>query len=161
MKKTFIFIIGVIFLISMISAYDFVGVKKCRMCHKGEKKGNVFEKWVKGPHANAFQKLKAKGEEKNPKCLACHVTGFNQDGYKLGADNAAKFEGVQCESCHGPGSDYKKLSIMKDKAKAMENGLLAVNEATCTKCHNKKSPDFKGFNYQEYLKKINHIYRKK
>jgi hypothetical protein len=29
---------------------------------------------------------------------------------------------------------------MKDNAKAMENGLLEVTEATCAKCHNDESP---------------------
>ncbi len=69
------------------------------MCHKGTKKGNVFEKWEKGPHAKAFETLKKKGEEKNPECLSCHVTGFYESVYKVGDANASKFEGVQCGCC--------------------------------------------------------------
>jgi len=162
MKKFILVIVGVLFVFSLAYAGDFtyVGVKKCKMCHKGEKRGNVFEKWEKGPHADAFGKLKD-ADKKNPECLACHTTGFNKGGYKIGDANASKFEGIQCESCHGPGSVYKKMSIMKDKKKSMENGLIEPTEALCKECHNKKSPDFKGFNYKEYLAKANHTYRKK
>jgi len=143
------------------ATYTYVGINGCKMCHKGASKGEVFEKWEKTPHAKAFETLKAKKEEKNPKCLECHVTGFGSTGYKVGDANAAKFEGVQCEACHGPGSAYKSLSIMKDKKQSMANGLIEPNEALCKKCHNPKSPTFKGFKFAEAVKKIDHNYRKK
>ena len=137
----------------MVYAGDFtyVGANKCKMCHKGASKGEVFEKWEKSSHAKAFETLKAKGEGKNPQCLGCHVTDVK----------AAEFEGVGCEACHGPGSAYKSISIMKDRQKAIENGLVIPNEATCKKCHNEKSPTFKGFNFNDFWKKIDHRYTKK
>jgi len=163
MRKLFLVIICVCFIFSLVHAGDFayVGVKKCKMCHKGEKKGNVFEKWEKGPHAKAFETLKKDGSDKKAECLGCHVTAFNKGGYKVDDADAAKFAGVQCEECHGPGSAYKKMSIMKDKKKSLENGLIEPNEALCKKCHNKKSPNFKGFDYKKYLEKIDHAYTKK
>ena len=162
MRKLFLVIICVCFVFSLVHAGDFayVGYKKCKMCHKGEKKGNVFEKWEKGPHSKALESLKKDGSEKKAECLECHVTAFNNGGYKVGDADAAKFEGVQCEECHGPGSVYKKMSIMKDKKKSLENGLIEPDEAICKKCHNKKSPTFKGFDFKEYLKKIDHTYTK-
>lgn len=156
--------LGVLFLLSLMSAGDFsyIGVKKCKMCHKGDRKGNVFETWESKAHAKAFESLKAKGQEKNPKCLECHTTAFNQGGYKLGDPDASNFEGVQCESCHGPGSVYKKMSIMKNREEALKNGLIDINEKTCTVCHDGSKCDHaKGFNYQEDLKKIDHTYTKK
>jgi hypothetical protein len=152
MRRFFLLAVCFMIVVSMVYAGDFtyVGAAKCKMCHKGAKKGEVFEKWEKGPHAKALETLKAKGEDKNPKCLECHVTDV-----KTAAD-----EGVGCEACHGPGSAYKSLSIMKDKAKAMENGLIEPTEAVCKKCHNEKSPTFKGFKYDEWAKKIDHTYRK-
>jgi hypothetical protein len=162
MRRLILIAVCFMVVVSLVYAgdYTYVGSKKCKMCHKGARKGEVFEKWEKGPHAKAFETLKAKGEEKNPKCLECHVTGFNAGGYKVGDANAANFEGVGCESCHGPGSAYKAMSVMKDKTKAMANGLIEPNEAVCTKCHNKNSPTFKGFDYTEYAKKIDHTYTK-
>ena len=64
-------------------------------------------------------------------------------------------EGVSCESCHGPGSAYKTATNMV-KAKAMGLGMIEPKEAVCVKCHNKESPNFKGFNYKEYADKIAH-----
>jgi hypothetical protein len=141
--------------------FTYVGAKKCKICHKGAKHGEVWEKFEAGPHAKAFETLKKKGEEKNPKCLECHVTGFNKGGYKVGDADAEKFEGVQCESCHGPGSAYKKKSIMESKDESIKNGLIIPNEETCKKCHNKNSPTFKGFDFKTYYKKIDHKYLKK
>ncbi|HLP59230.1 MAG TPA: cytochrome c family protein [Candidatus Deferrimicrobium sp.] len=163
MKKLILVSIWVMVIFSLVYAGDFqyVGVNKCKLCHKGEKKGMVFEKWEKSMHAKALDTLKAKGEDKNPKCLECHVTGFNEGCYKVGAANAADFAGVQCESCHGPGSEYKSMSVMKDKKLAMTKGLIVPNEAVCKKCHNPKSPTFKGFNFKEYAAKIDHTYTKK
>lgn len=159
MKKGIL--IGAVVLFSFSHFYAqmpvYVGAKKCKGCHSGPQKGNVYEKWEKAVHARALETLKAKGQEKNPRCLRCHVTGFNESGYKIGASNAVDFEGVQCESCHGAGSLYRKPNIMKDLQLSITNGLMLPVEALCTKCHNKDSPTFKGFNYNEAVKKINHI----
>ena len=65
-------------------------------------------------------------------------------------------EGVSCESCHGPGSKYFPNAIMKNSEKSMEKGLILPIEEVCTMCHNEESPHFKGFNFEEYVKKIAH-----
>jgi hypothetical protein len=78
----------------------------------------------------------------------------------------AVLEGVQCESCHGPGNLYRSVSIMSKKAyeadhegmhkKALEAGLVIPTEATCRGCHNEKSPNFKGFDFKVMSEKIKH-----
>jgi hypothetical protein len=163
MRNFIILVLSVVFIAGLVYSEDptYIGVKKCRMCHKGEKKGNVYETWNSKKHSTAFEAVKQKGEEKNPKCLACHATGFNKGGYKIDDPDASKFEGVQCESCHGPGSLYKKTSIMKDRAKALENGLVDINEKTCAGCHDGSEHAGGKFNYEEALKKIDHTYTKK
>jgi hypothetical protein len=140
--------------------FEFVGVRKCKLCHEMAKKGDTYWKWLNGPHARAFKTLKAMGEEKNPQCLECHTTGFNAGGYQVDNAGAIGLEGVQCESCHGPGSSYRRMHIMKDKQKSLANGLVEPTETVCIKCHNEKSPTFKGFNYKEAVAKINHRFRK-
>jgi excinuclease UvrABC ATPase subunit len=89
--------------------------------------------------------------------LKCHVLGKDIVDSELDA-TFDKTQGVQCETCHGPGSEYKKLTIMKDKQKAVENGLIlhTDKEAFCTTCHNSESPTFKGFNLDEMWAKIQH-----
>jgi hypothetical protein len=160
MKKGII--IAVAFLIASLLVAEkltYIGAKRCKKCHEGVQHKKVYEKWQNAAHAKAFKTLKAKGEDKNPKCLVCHVTGFNDGGYRLGASNAGDFEGVQCESCHGKGSLYLKRHTMKDIQLAVTNGLLIPIEVVCTKCHNKNSPSFKEFNYNEAIKVITHRYR--
>ena len=160
MRKSILLIISLLFLFSIVTSADYVGSKKCKMCHKGEKKGKVFEKWQESKHAKAFETLKKAGKEKDTACLECHVTGLNKGGFKVGDANASKFEGVGCESCHGPGSDYKKMSVMKNKAKSTAAGLLYPKEKDCKVCHDDtKCKAAKKFNYKAYMKKIDHKYR--
>lgn len=160
MKKGII-ILALVLISSMIFSEKptYIGAKGCKKCHEGSRNKNVYEKWQNAAHAKAFETLKAKGEHKNPRCLICHVTGFNDGGYQLGATDAADFEGVQCEACHGKGSLYLKRHTMEDIQLAINKGLLLPIEVLCTKCHNKNSPSFKKFDYNEAVKTITHRYR--
>jgi excinuclease UvrABC ATPase subunit len=138
-----------------LSAQDFeyVGAKKCKMCHNKPATGAQFTKWEEGPHAKAMESLNAE-EAKNPACIKCHSTygSVDEDLIATLKDD----EGVSCESCHGPGSKYFPNAIMKDKAKSMEKGLIEPTEAVCKTCHNEESPHYKGFNFEEYVAKISH-----
>ncbi len=121
----------------------YVGVGKCKLCHLKE-----FKSWETTKHAQALSVLK-ENEAKDPKCVECHVTGYNKPQAE-GID----LSNVQCEACHGAGSNYKSMETMKDAAKAKAAGLITPNEETCKMCHNQRSPFFKPpFNYEEMLKK--------
>jgi hypothetical protein len=122
-------------------AHEYVGVGTCKMCHSGEAKGAIFETWSKTKHATAFANLPAEAK-KNTKCFACHTTGYGKPGgYDPASANAAKLEGVTCEACHGPGKDYKSMSVMKDKKQAMAAGLIAPDATTCKVCHEGAVPE--------------------
>ena len=144
------------------------------MCHKSAKRGNQYGKWLETKHAKAYEALKseaavkaAKGRgidkppSEAPACLKCHTTGYGADPSQFAASFKLE-DGVQCEACHGPGKDYKKKSIMKDREQAIANGLnpIKVEDGTaekwCVRCHNEESPNFKGFNFKEYFAKIKH-----
>lgn len=163
MKKTKLIATCLVFIFSLAYSGEirFASVNECFPCHFGIKKGLVYEKWKEGPHAKAFETLKTVGEEKNPQCLECHTTGFNAGGYQVSEPYASDFEGIQCESCHGPGAIYKTMSIMKNKKRALVNGMIDPTEDVCRKCHNKKSPGFIGFDYKKFYAAIDHVYRKK
>ena len=112
------------------SKYEYIGAKKCRMCHK---KDETYPTWEKTPHASAMDVLNEE-QQKNKECLTCHATGMDKKGNLLG--------GVQCEACHGPGSEYKSKKIMEDRELAIKNGLLIPNEETCVQCHDaEKAPE--------------------
>ena len=104
--------------------HEYIGVKKCKMCHK---KDGIFESWQATPHATAWDKLSA-DQQAQDEYKKFYTTGTTAKGELL--------TGVQCEACHGPGSDYKKKKVMKDRDAAVAAGLLIPNEETCKKCHN-------------------------
>jgi hypothetical protein len=112
----------------------YVGTKGCGMCHKGAAKGEVLEKWTASAHAKAFANIPA-DKKADKTCWACHTTGAGKGGYAPDAANAASLEGVGCEACHGPGSEYKAMPVMKDLAKAKAAGLVMPDEKTCLGCH--------------------------
>lgn len=147
--------------------HQYAGTKKCKMCHKGEAKGMIFEKWETGPHARAYTVLGEQhakdvytklGREGNPQedpaCLKCHVTGYGID--TLLTSNLAKDEGITCEACHGAGGDYWKKTVMENRDMAIENGMTADAKAVCIGCHNAESPTYKEFKFEEYWAKITH-----
>jgi nitrate/TMAO reductase-like tetraheme cytochrome c subunit len=97
----------------------------------------------------------AKPPQETAECLSCHVTGSGKPAEMFEA-TFKKEQGVSCESCHGPGSDYKDMKVMKDQTAAVAAGLILPDEKTCTGCHNEKSPTFKGFKFKEALAKVAH-----
>ena len=152
--------------------FEYVGVKKCVTCHKSEKQGKQKDIWEGSKHSQTFKELSSKeglakakklgvdDPTKSDKCLTCHAPEFNKKDLLQ-----AKFDieqGVQCETCHGPGSEYKKKKIMEDRDAAIANGLLIPDEKTCLNCHKKDNPEHKGtFDYKTAWEKIKHPTPKK
>ena len=171
-KKLFLLTLILVFVVAFSGiAQDkkskYVGVKKCVTCHKSEKQGKQKDIWKKSNHSKAYTQLtskeglakaKAMGIEdptKSEKCLSCHAPEF--DKKDLWQKNFKIEEGIQCETCHGAGSAYKKKKIMQDHAKAVANGLLETDEKTCLNCHKKDNQEHKGtFDYKKAWDKIKH-----
>jgi len=74
------------------------------------------------------------------KCKMCHKVEFESWSKTKHATGETKAE---CETCHGNGGDYWKMTVMKDPAAAKAAGLVAKPEkAGClAKCH--KAAEFK------------------
>ncbi|MBN1338848.1 MAG: hypothetical protein JXA03_05955 [Bacteroidales bacterium] len=169
LKKSMIFLLGLVFISGgalVAQDFEYIGATKCKMCHNKPATGEQYNKWLAGPHAKAMaslsnEKSKAYAKEHNiadptkeASCIKCHSTA---GGIDAGVNLGIKIEeGVSCESCHGPGSVYKTNVIMKDKAKALQSGLVEQSKEVCEKCHNKENPFHKPFNYAEYAAKIAH-----
>lgn len=133
--------------------YEYIGAAKCKTCHNKPSTGAQYKQWVGTKHATAMESLKG-DEREDPNCLKCHSTYGAVDEMLIATLKLD--EGVSCETCHGPGSGYKSNSVMKDREKSIEKGLIIPDEKLCKTCHNEESPHYKGFNYDEYLKKIAH-----
>ena len=127
-----------------VDASDYIGVTKCKICHKLQ-----FESWSGLAHAKAFERLKPE-EQGKAECLKCHATG-----------GSAEMPGVQCEACHGPGSEYKSMKVMKERDAAMAAGLVLPAEEVCTGCHTNAPHEVPAFNYAEAVKKGVHEHKEK
>jgi len=83
------------------------------------------------------------------KCKICHKVEFASWAKSKHGTATPK---VECEDCHGPGSQYKTMAIMKDKAKAKAAGLIEPTEKDCQACHDKRK--VKVENLADAMKKV-------
>ena len=143
---------------------EYIGADGCKKCHFTQ-----WMSWKKTEMAKAFDSLKpgeaaeakakhgleaTKDYTKDATCVACHVTGYGKPGgypaIEEGktwsaeeAERAKSMEGVQCESCHGPGSQtapFKKDNEQYKKADVLKLGMVEPNAENCAQCHNSKNP---------------------
>lgn len=128
----------------------YIGAQACAQCHDGPAMGHQFSKWRLSAHAAAYASLalpEAKtiaefsGIPEQPyqarMCLGCHSTASETEDWER-TEGFHLEDGLQCEGCHGPGSEYASAEIMKDRAKAMANGLRMPNKDSCMLCHRTK-----------------------
>lgn len=152
--------VAIVFVTSIFSQeFTYVGAGKCKICHKSEKRGNQFGIWEQSSHSQSFTVLSSeKAKERaadasvNSKCLKCH-SPLNEKAPEL------REEGIGCEVCHGPGSAYKNLSVMKSKEESVKNGLKAYDspefiKAHCLTCH--QNAHDKPFDFNASWEKIKH-----
>jgi len=152
---------GLMFLMTQqaVAAPELIGAPKCKACHRA-KTGDQWQIWTESAHARAFDTLASEKSKKiaadkglgdpqqEPACLKCHATRASLGGVVIINEKAnyTDAEGVGCEACHGPGSDYKSRKVMLDPEAARAAGLIM--NIGCRKCHNEESPTFKGFDFE-------------
>ena len=102
--------------------------------------------WGSDPN-KAHESLSAE-QLNDAKCNTCHtLLPFNSD---------KRFQGVQCEQCHGAGKVYHKDYVMRDKELARAVGLIVPKAAHCQGCHTADSPNIKPFDFDELWLRITH-----
>ena len=129
----------------------YVGVRECAACHGGMRIGNQYSQWLHSKHSQAYAAL-ARPESREiakisgllrqepqqaPICLGCHATAAHTEDWERDPDFRFQ-DGVQCEACHGPGSEYMAESVMRDPEAAMKAGLRMPGEQECRNCHIEK-----------------------
>lgn len=160
-------LIGVVLLPKTAEA-QYVGVKRCRLCHLPQ-----FKNWQETRMAKAFDLLKpgvaaeakrahkldpGKDYTSDANCVTCHVTGYGRPGGFLSLDKTPDLVGVQCEVCHGPGSGYLKPNLMSLQNKEYKRsdliaaGLVIPSAEACKTCHNDKNPFHKPFDFGSRLR---------
>ncbi|MGL5094335.1 MAG: multiheme c-type cytochrome, partial [Planctomycetia bacterium] len=138
---------------------QYVGSAKCAECHK-----KAFAKWSTTGHAHAMDTLVSKakpaGQQHNPDCVLCHVTGYEHTSGFQSIEKTPFLGGNQCENCHGPGKahsedkdNFQLIQRMRLDASSVE-GRKKVERQICQKCHDTdNSPKF---DFDAYWPKVAH-----
>jgi 2',3'-cyclic-nucleotide 2'-phosphodiesterase (5'-nucleotidase family) len=119
----------------------YLGVGSCMSCHSV-----AFDTYTQTAHARAYKTLSSQFVHRDTNCVGCHVTGWGELGgfsgtRRLGAP--VDLIDVQCEACHGPGTDHSRDGSYSQSA-----------VDSCVKCHTKEQdPDF---DFDKAWKKIAH-----
>ncbi|HEX9187790.1 MAG TPA: multiheme c-type cytochrome [Vicinamibacteria bacterium] len=125
----------------------YVGSRACAECHEGKAAGNQYSHWLASAHSKAWASLAtpeakamtrlsglADDPEKAPICLGCHATAADAEAWEK--DPGFRIEdGVQCEKCHGPGSEYMDEKVMRDPEASRRAGLRRFTKRDCAVCH--------------------------
>ncbi len=125
----------------------YMGARACGACHTGKSMGDQLGLWVHSKHSRAWAVLALpeagriaalSGLRQKPQeaaiCLGCHATAYNAEGWEKD-ENFRTEDGVQCEACHGPGSEYMTEAIMRNRDEAMKAGLRMPDDRFCQGCH--------------------------
>jgi len=98
----------------------FLGADLCVRCHQSE-----GEQWKSTSHSVAWKTLTDGGNDTKAECVGCHVVGYRKPGGFHSVADAPKLANVQCENCHGMGTQHESFA----------NPKKTVTEQTCVECH--------------------------
>jgi len=112
------------------SAGAYVGIGACQSCHVEQ-----FDVHAATAHARAYETLASRFVHHDTNCVGCHVTGYGQPGGFAGVrlrGSMTDLVDVQCEACHGPGSEHRR-----------DGSYRATAIQSCVQCHTpEEDPDF-------------------
>lgn len=128
----------------------FVGNQECAQCHQGAGMGYQQSLWWLSKHAKAYASLAMPEAKKiarlsgipvepqqSPVCLGCHSTSAESEDWER-EDGFRLQHGVQCEKCHGAGSEYMDESVMRSREASLAAGLIIPTKDDCMVCHIEK-----------------------
>ncbi len=98
----------------------FVGGDVCARCHTSE-----YAQWQTTKHALAWKTLVDQHKDSTPECVGCHVVGNRQAGGFTNGTDTPKLVNVQCENCHGMGTNHEAFAANPPR----------ITESTCIQCH--------------------------
>jgi Cytochrome c554 and c-prime len=114
-------------------AAQFAWAGACKECHS-----DIYNSWAKSKHANAIDRLSS--SEKQADCARCHTTGPDPKNPRA--------QNVQCEACHGAAAEHAANPF------SGVNPVKKPESDVCERCHNDKSPRFRGFVYSGMAKLV-------
>lgn len=147
-----------------ITAGTYLGIKTCTMCHSGAVGADRVTPWSKTGHANIFKEglNGIASDHYGASCLGCHTVGndaspkavnggfddvatqlkwtfptvLKPGNYEALPDALKNVGNIQCENCHGPGSQHASSGSKIQISVSMGSG-------DCGQCHMAGSHHFK------------------
>lgn len=144
-----------------VNAGTYMGINTCALCHSGGQAApNMVESWSQTRHATKLtREIDGLGSSHyGNNCISCHTVGFdtNTNAINGGFDDLAAQHGwtfpetltngnwaampqelknlsnIQCENCHGPGSEHAYSLGNTDKIS------ISWSTGNCGQCHDSK-----------------------
>jgi mono/diheme cytochrome c family protein len=145
-----------------ITGGTYLGVQTCAACHSGEFSGapSIYLTYTNTPHASMFTRAidGLVSSHYSKSCIVCHTLGYDTNSFAVngGFDDVALEYGwtfpsvltngnwaampaavqnlanIQCENCHGPGSQH-----LYSQGIVGNTNAISVNYAAgdCSQCH--------------------------
>ena len=127
------------------------GPRSARPAMTAPNMGHQTTRWLESKHARAYASLAAPEAraiaaisgvpiepQKSPLCLGCHATGAEAEATEMD-DTFSIRDGVQCEKCHGPGSEHADSWLAgNDPRSGPRVRLASPLGADCMNCHKDK-----------------------
>jgi hypothetical protein len=148
---------GTVTLTTTVTAGTYVGVKSCVTCHSGgNEKMNKSAAWSATAHASIFKEgvNGTNSDHYGSSCIVCHTVGYDATAGAVngGFDDIAaqvkwsfptamkegnwdavpealkNVSNIQCENCHGPGSQHATTGSKSTIS-------VTSNAGACAQCH--------------------------
>lgn len=117
----------------------FIGAALCTACHP-----EATAVWKQTKHPLAYESLVNAGRQYHLDCVACHVGLWQQPGGVCRVDQTSGHQGVECESCHGPGARHL--------ASPVKGTIPRGTREVCVTCHDRENSPH--FDFETYTARI-------
>jgi hypothetical protein len=161
-----------------ISAADYLGLDQCAACHSGSFVGvpSTYPTYANTPHASFFTKAidGLESSHYSKSCIVCHVLGYDTNSFAVngGFDDMAQLlnwqfpsvltngnwasmpeqlqnlANIQCENCHGPGSQHPFSQGMTGNTNAI---AISYGAGTCSQCHDSLPTEYESAEWNHSL----------
>ena len=156
-----------------VTAGTYMGIDTCFLCHSGGQIAPDKSSWQATAHAHIFSDgIDGKPGTSGKNCFPCHTVGYNlnTNAVNSGFDDIATATGwtwpsiltngnwasmqtnyptlanlanIQCENCHGPGSEHAAQALIDHEA-SKKLITKTINSGDCNQCHDAPTHHIKG-----------------
>lgn len=136
----------------------FVGAESCRDCHAGS-----YKQWESTKHAHGYDVLVSdphdpkRNREFDAACVSCHTVGLEYISGYVDKQQTPDLLGIQCESCHGPGSkhvDDPKNEVFLKAVRRTKQFFETSPDYGCVRCHDEDNDPH--FDFAKYWPQVDH-----